>query len=152
MSEKAQRYKRIAEHLKRVTDGEADVIARMSSAACLLHAEFDNFLWTGFYRLRGSELVVGPYQGRLGCLRIPLGRGVCGTAAQKESTIIVDDVHAFPGHITCDARAKSEIVVPVFDARGELLAVLDVDSDAEASFDLVDKEGLEQVVAIVGGR
>jgi L-methionine (R)-S-oxide reductase len=152
VSEKLGKYAGVIETLKRVIGGERDMTARMSSAACLLHGAFDHFLWTGFYRLQGAELVVGPYQGSLGCLRIALGKGVCGTAALEKSTVLVEDVHAFAGHIACDSRAKSEIVVPVFEAAGELIAVLDVDSDVEAAFDWVDKEALERVAAIVGGE
>jgi GAF domain-containing protein len=149
--QKTEKYKRVIEDLGRVTEGETDLIARMASAACILHNAFDEFLWTGFYRLQGSVLVIGPYQGSLGCLRIAVGAGVCGSAALSKTTVLVDDVHEFPGHIACDARAKSEIVVPVFDGGGALTAVLDVDSDVEAAFDSVDREALESVAAIVGG-
>jgi GAF domain-containing protein len=116
--------------------------------SCLLHHAFGH-LWTGFYRVvePGRLLRVGPYQGTLGCLEIAIGRGVCGTAAAGRRTVIVEDVHAFPGHIACDARSRSEIVVPVLDADGELLAVLDVDSERPAAFDAEDRTGLERLVA-----
>ena len=152
MSKKTEKYKRVIDDLRRVTEGETDMIARMASAACILHNAFEEFLWTGFYRLQGSVLVIGPYQGSLGCLRIQMGAGVCGAAASKKTTVLVDDVHEFPGHITCDSRAKSEIVVPVFDKGGALVAVLDVDSDVKAAFDSIDQQALELVAAIVGGR
>src|SRR5690606_5162100 len=105
--------------------------------------------WTGFYGVdpaKGNELVVGPYQGTLGCLRIAFGRGVCGTAAATGRTQIVQDVHAFPGHIACDPRSASEIVVPVFDRSGALIAVLDVDAEQKAAFDAVDAERLERLM------
>jgi GAF domain-containing protein len=106
------------------------------------------FFWTGFYLVdAGDELVVGPYQGTLGCLRIGFGKGVCGAAAQQRASIIVPDVHAFPGHIACDSRSNSEIVVPVFDAAGALAAVLDVDSTSFAAFDVIDQAGLEAICA-----
>ena len=116
--------------------------------SCLLSLAFEHFFWTGFYIVdpnKPEELVVGPYQGTLGCLRIPFNRGVCGAAALKQETIIVDDVHAFPGHIACDSATNSEIVVPVFDEKGQLAAVLDVDSTALASFDAVDQTHLEAI-------
>jgi len=141
-------YKDVAAQISAVIDGETSVIARYATAACLLSEAFDYFFWTGFYvvdPLKGDELVVGPYQGTLGCLRIPFGKGVCGACAAREETIIVGDVHAFPGHIACDSRSKSEIVVPVFDKTGKLAAVLDVDSTELASFDEADKIGLEAI-------
>ena len=135
-----------------VLEGEIDPIARMASTASLLTAYFASFSWVGFYRVdptRQLELVVGPYQGPLGCLRIPFDQGVCGAAARRRETILVEDVHAFEGHIACDAGARSEIVVPVLDARGRLAAVLDVDSHALANFDVVDQEKLEAIAARV---
>jgi GAF domain-containing protein len=127
--------------------GHDDAIAGMATTATLLHHAFGH-LWTGFYRVVAPGLLrVGPYQGTLGCLDITVGRGVCGTAAAERRTLVVPDVHAFPGHITCDARSRSEIVVPVFDAAGALLAVLDIDSAEPAAFDEHDREGLEALVA-----
>jgi len=145
---KKEIYKDVAEQISAVIDGETSVTARYATAACLLSEAFDYFFWTGFYvvdPLKPTELVVGPYQGTLGCLRIPFGKGVCGTSAQKGETIIVEDVHAFPGHIACDSRSNSEIVVPVYDKDGKLAAVLDVDSTEIGSFDEDDKEGLEAI-------
>ncbi|HEX8153597.1 MAG TPA: GAF domain-containing protein, partial [Thermoanaerobaculia bacterium] len=107
--------------------------------------------WTGFYRVCGDRLVVGPYIGTLGCLQIAIGKGVCGTAAARRETVIVPDVNQFPGHIACDAASKSEIVVPVFGPDGELIAVLDVDSDRLAAFDEEDRQWLEKIVALFRG-
>ena len=118
-------------------------------AASMLAASFETFFWTGFYvvdQAKERELVVGPYQGTLGCLRIAFSRGVCGAAAASGQTQLVPDVHAFPGHIACDGRSQSEVVVPVFDASGALIAVLDVDSDRPAAFDEVDVEWLERIL------
>ena len=141
-------YEDVAKQIAAVIEGEASVTARYATAACLLNEAFDYFFWTGFYvvdPLKPSELVVGPYQGTLGCLRIPFGKGVCGTSAQKGETIIVKDVHEFPGHIACDSRSNSEIVVPVYDKDGTLAAVLDVDSTEIGAFDEEDKVGLEAI-------
>jgi L-methionine (R)-S-oxide reductase len=125
-----------------------DPIAGMATISALLHHAFGH-LWTGFYRVvdAGTLLRVGPYQGSLGCQEIAFGRGVCGTAAAERRTVVVPDVHAFPGHIACDARSRSEIVVPVFDATGALIAVLDIDSPVLAAFGDDDVTGLEQLVA-----
>lgn len=125
-----------------------DDIALMATINSLLAHRFPYFFWTGFYRVCGDRLVVGPYIGTVGCLQIELGKGVCGTAAAKRETLIVADVNQFPGHIACDPNSKSEIVVPVFDARRELIAVLDVDSDQFDAFDEDDKAGLEAIVAL----
>ncbi|MFN9926321.1 MAG: GAF domain-containing protein [Phenylobacterium sp.] len=147
--EKAERYATLAAEIAAVLDGEPNLTARMATVAAMLAASFEAFFWTGFYVVdpaKGDELVVGPYQGTLGCLRIAFGRGVCGTAAATGRTQLVEDVHAFPGHIACDSRSLSEIVVPVRDAAGRLIAVLDVDSDRPAAFDAVDQLWLEQIV------
>ena len=129
-------------------EGSNDPIAAMATISALLHHAFSH-LWTGFYRVvtPGALLRVGPYQGSLGCLDIAFGRGVCGTAAAERRTVVVEDVHAFPGHITCDPRSRSEIVVPVFDADGALIAVLDIDSGVPAAFGELDRVGLELLVA-----
>lgn len=145
---KTEIYKDVAKQIAAVIEGETSVTARYATAACLLNEAFDDFFWTGFYvvdSLKPTELVVGPYQGTLGCLRIPIGRGVCGASAQTGETLIVRDVHEFPGHIACDSRSNSEIVVPVFDGAGKLAAVLDVDSTSIGSFDEEDKIGLEAI-------
>lgn len=146
---KAERYAALAEEIAAVLDGEPNRTARMASVASMLAATFETFFWTGFYVVdldKERELVVGPYQGALGCLRIAFGRGVCGAAAASGQTQLVPDVHAFPGHIACDGRSQSEVVVLVFDAAGALIAVLDVDSDRPAAFDEVDAHWLEKIV------
>ncbi|HEV8445793.1 MAG TPA: GAF domain-containing protein [Gemmatimonadaceae bacterium] len=135
-----------------VLAGLDDDITGMATLASLLHFSFGH-LWTGFYRVVGPELLrVGPYQGTLGCLEIAFGRGVCGTSAAERRTVIVPDVSRFPGHITCDARSKSEIVVPVFDRAGSLIAVLDIDSERRATFDQSDADGLERIVRWFAGE
>lgn len=149
MSDRAELYADLRKQIASVIAGETSVTARYASAACLLREAFGaRFFWTGFYvvdPLKPTELVVGPYQGTLGCLRIPFGRGVCGAAAATGQTQLVTDVHAFPGHIACDSRSNSEIVVPVFDREGVLAAVLDIDSTDFGAFDLVDQAGLEAI-------
>ncbi|PWE17760.1 diguanylate phosphodiesterase [Marinicauda salina] len=146
---KAEAYARLNKEIASVVAGETSATARYASAACLLaHAFAPRFFWTGFYVVdpdKPEELVVGPYQGTLGCLRIPFGRGVCGAAAASGETQLVADVHAFPGHIACDSRTNSEIVVPVFDAAGRLAAVLDIDSEQPNAFDETDRYGLEAI-------
>ena len=125
-----------------------DEIALMATINSVLANRFDHFFWTGFYRVCGDRLVVGPYIGTVGCLQIEFGRGVCGVAAQERKTLIVPDVHQFPGHIACDPNSKSEIVIPVFDGKGALIAVLDVDSDRLDAFDEEDAAGLEKIVGL----
>ncbi len=153
-ADKSARYAEVATEIMAVLEGEPNRTARMATVASMLHDAFDSFFWTGFYvvdedkRAAGiDELVVGPYQGTLGCLRIPFGRGVCGAAAATGQTQVVEDVHAFPGHIACDSRSASEIVVPVRDGAGQLIAVLDVDSTDKAAFDAVDQAALEDLLA-----
>jgi GAF domain-containing protein len=146
---KAERYAAVAEEIASVLDGEPNRVARMATVASMLANSFDHYFWTGFYVVdpdREAELVVGPYQGTLGCMRIAFGRGVCGTAAATRETQVVADVHAFPGHIACDGRSASEIVAPVFDTDGRLIAVFDVDSERPAAFDEVDKAWLERIL------
>ncbi|MFM2151859.1 MAG: hypothetical protein RL199_294 [Pseudomonadota bacterium] len=127
-------------------DTSLDLVARMATMACVLHHGLGT-LWAGFYRRRpDGTLVVGPYQGSLGCLSIAPGRGVCGRAAGDRRSVVVPDVHLFPGHIACDARSRAELVVPVFDAAGEVVAVLDLDADAPGAFDEVDAARLEALV------
>lgn len=151
-SAKADRYAELETEILAVLEGEPNVTARMATVASMLADAFDHYFWTGFYVVdptKPAELVVGPYQGTLGCLRIPFGQGVCGTAAATGKTQIVPDVHAFPGHIACDSRSASEIVVPVRDASGALIAVFDVDATVPAAFDSTDAEWLERVLAQV---
>ncbi|WOI10441.1 GAF domain-containing protein [Thalassospira lucentensis] len=142
-------YQEAEKELISITEGEKNVTALMATVSCILAQKFDYYFWTGFYIVdpeKENELVVGPYQGTLGCLRIPFGRGVCGTAAATLETQLVEDVHAFPGHIACDSRSNSEIVVPVLNAQGQLIAVLDVDSVDISSFDETDRVALETLM------
>jgi len=125
-----------------------DEIALMATINSVLANRFEHFFWTGFYRVCGDRLVVGPYIGTVGCLQIEFGRGVCGVAAEQRKTLIVPDVNQFPGHIACDPSSKSEIVVPVFSHDSALIAVLDVDSDRLDAFDEEDRLGLERIVAL----
>ena len=147
---KAGRYAEIAREIAAVLEGEPNLTARMATVSAMLAQSFDRFFWTGFYVVdpeRPRELVVGPYQGTLGCLRIGFGQGVCGIAAETRRTVIVADVEAFPGHIACDSRSRSEIVVPVLGQDGGLLAVLDVDSTELEAFDETDAQWLERILA-----
>lgn len=141
-------YRELAEHIDLVLAGVNDPIAEMATVSALVHHAFGN-LWTGFYRVieKGRLLRIGPYQGTLGCMEITFGRGVCGTAAAEGRIFVVEDVEQFPGHIACDSRSRSEIVVPVWDPHGELSAVFDVDSDRIGAFDQRDADGLERILA-----
>lgn len=144
-------YAAVRQRLDALTDGEDDPVALMATIACELHQAMPHFHWTGFYRVTAAELLkIGPYQGGHGCLRIPFGKGVCGTAARERRTVVVDDVDRFPGHIACSASTRSEIVVPVMDARGAVIAVLDVDSHLPAAFDEVDQRELEAICGRIG--
>ena len=151
-ADKAARYAEVETEILAVLEGEPNRTARMATVASMLADAFETYFWTGFYLVaddRADELVVGPYQGTLGCLRIPFGRGVCGAAARTGLTQLVEDVHAFPGHIACDSRSRSEIVVPVRDASGALIAVFDVDATTKAAFDATDAQALERLMAKV---
>ena len=144
---KQERYEALLPQIKAVIEDESDLIANMANLAAMLHETF-GFWWTGFYRVVGEELVLGPFQGPMACTRIKKGRGVCGTAWQQEETQVVPDVDRFPGHIACSSASNSEIVVPVF--RGEtVIAVLDIDSTAFGTFDATDREWLERIVAVL---
>ncbi len=146
---KAAQYREVAAQIASLIADEPQPVARMASIVCLLSQAFDHFFWTGFYCVDPDDpdtLVVGPYQGTVGCLRIAFGRGVCGVAAARRATQIVPDVHAFPGHIACDSRSNSEIVVPVINRAGHLLGVLDVDSTAFAAFDETDAIWLKRIL------
>ncbi|GJG86143.1 hypothetical protein tb265_13240 [Gemmatimonadetes bacterium T265] len=150
---KPDAYAQLDTQVRAVLDGVDDPIAAMATVSCLVHHAFGH-LWTGFYRVvdPGRLLRVGPFQGTLGCLDIAFGRGVCGTAAAERRTVVVEDVEAFPGHIACDARSRSEIVVPVWDRAGALAAVLDVDSERVGAFDAADAMGLARIVGWFAGR
>ena len=134
-----------------VTEGEPDAIANMANVAALIWQFLPDLNWSGFYRMVKGELILGPFQGKPACIRIPLSRGVCGTAAASGHTQLVEDVHAFPGHIACDAASASEIVVPV-KVDGRVVAVLDLDSPLAARFDAADQQGLEMLIARIGSR
>jgi GAF domain-containing protein len=148
--DKAGRYRELRDQLAALIDGEPDLIACLANAAAAIRAGVPIASWVGFYVLRRGELVLGPFQGNVACVRIALGRGVCGTAAAERRTVIVPDVDQFPGHIACDAGSRSEIVVPIA-ARGELVAVLDLDSYELAAFDEVDAAGLQPIAELLGG-
>ena len=143
---KEDKYALLYAQIKSITEGEDDLIANMANIAAMIHETF-GFWWTGFYRVIGNELVLGPFQGPLACSRIPFGKGVCGTSWKNAETVIVPDVDAFPGHIACSSASKSEIVVPVFGADGaSIIAVLDIDSASYATFDEADRIWLERIV------
>ena len=145
-TERLQQYGAVRTRLEHLLDGETDWIAALATVACELHHEFTHYDWTGFYRAVSAELlVIGPYQGAHGCLRIPFSRGVCGAAARTRCTQRVDRVSSRPDHIACSSSTQSEIVVPLLAPSGEVLAVLDVDSDQEAAFRDVDQEQLEAI-------
>lgn len=141
---KEEKYQELLPQIQAVVEGETDMIANMANVASMLHETF-GFWWTGFYRVKTEELVLGPFQGPLACTRIKKGKGVCGTAWERGETVIVPDVDAFPGHIACSSLSRSEIVVPMWQG-GEVVAVLDIDSKELATFDEVDKRYLEEIV------
>ena len=144
---KAEKYALLYKQVAALVDGEKDEIANMANIAAMIHTTF-GFWWTGFYRVMGNELVLGPFQGPLACSRIAYGRGVCGTAWREQATQVVPDVELFPGHIACSSLSRSEIVVPVW-RNGTVVAVLDIDSEHLATFDNEDKEWLEKIVELL---
>ena len=141
---KIEKYQELYKQVEAVLSGETDMIANMANAAALTHETF-GFWWTGFYLVKGDHLVLGPFQGPVACTRIGFGKGVCGAAWERKETIVVPDVHKFPGHIACSSLSCSEIVVPMFND-GEVYAVLDIDSKDYSTFDDLDKEWLEKIV------
>ncbi len=146
MNERDTQYRDVLERIRAILDGEDDWIAAMATVACELHHQFEHFDWTGFYRRTGpTTLTIGPYQGTHGCLRIDFARGVCGAAARTRTTQLVDDVSSFDGHIACSTTTRSELVVPLVASDGELVAVLDVDSNTPAAFDEADRRHLEEL-------
>lgn len=150
---KRQLYITALEQIAELLPACADSICAMSSVSAILHSNFPLFYWTGFYRVVAPELlVVGPYQGTPACLEIPFSRGVCGHCASTGKTVIVEDVHQFPGHIACDSRSQSEIVVPVFSADGRLQAVLDIDSTEKSAFDAIDRQYLEKICELLRAK
>lgn len=146
--DKRAAYELIAEQLKSLLADEPDGLANVANAAALLFESLPDVNWAGFYFLRGNDLVLGPFQGKIACVRIPMGRGVCGTAARDRQTIVVPDVNEFPGHIACDAASRSEIVVPLI-SEGRVLGVLDIDSPSPNRFDADDAAGMERVARIL---
>ena len=148
---KAELYDELVKAAEALIGDETDALANLCNVAALVYHGLPAINWAGFYLRRGSELVLGPFQGQVACVRIPLGRGVCGTAAVQRTTIVVPDVRAFPGHIACDAASRSEIVVPLI-SDGDLVAVLDVDAPAPGRFDAQDRAGLERLADVLTGR
>lgn len=144
---KTEKYQELYKQLQSLLSGEDDQIANMANMAALIHETF-GFWWTGFYIVKGEQLVLGPFQGPIACTRIPYGKGVCGTAWQRQETIVVPDVEEFPGHIACSSLSRSEIVIPIFRDTS-VYAVLDIDSKELATFDDIDKEWLEKTVKLL---
>lgn len=145
---KEEKYELLVSQIRALIEGENDVIAVMSNVAAAIHQTM-GFWWTGFYRVKGEELVLGPFQGPVACMHIPYGKGVCGTAWQRAETVVVEDVEQFPGHIACSSESKSEIVVPVFGGDGKVTAVLDIDSEKLATFDDTDRRYLEEICRLL---
>jgi GAF domain-containing protein len=144
---KTEKYQELYKQMQSLLSGEDDQIANMANMSALIHETF-GFWWTGFYIVKGEQLVLGPFQGPIACTRIPYGKGVCGTAWQRQETIVVPDVEEFPGHIACSSLSRSEIVVPIF-RNNSVYAVLDIDSKELATFDNIDKEWLEKTVKLL---
>lgn len=142
-------YERLSRQLASLLEGETNWLANLANTSALLFQELEALNWAGFYLLEGSELVLGPFQGKPACVRIPLGKGVCGTAAQRREVIVVPDVHEFPGHIACDEASRSELVVPMITKDGKLLGVLDLDSPVLERFSAEDADGLPKLVEIL---
>ena len=141
-------YTELNSKLSALVNGVGHTVANLANASALLYDELENINWAGFYVLEGETLVLGPFQGKPACIEIPLGKGVCGTAASRKETVVVPDVHQFPGHIACDSASNSEIVVPIF-ADGEVIGVLDIDSPVTERFTEDDRAGLEEFVKIL---
>ena len=144
-------YREIIDLVSAVTDGEQDLIANLANTASVLYHMLPDVNWAGFYLLKDNELVLGPFHGKPACIRIAIGRGVCGTSARDMRTVVVDNVHEYPGHIACDAQSASEIVVPMLDG-GILVGVLDVDSPLVSRFGDTDRQYLEQLVQLLMSR
>ncbi|WP_028907544.1 GAF domain-containing protein [Xylanibacter ruminicola] len=144
---KVEKYQLLQQQIKALSAGETDQVAVMANVAAAIYLEM-GFWWTGFYRVQNGELVLGPFQGPVACMHIGYGKGVCGTSWKQGETIVVPDVEQFPGHIACSSESRSEIVVPVRSAEGEIIAVLDIDSKDLATFDEVDKQWLEEIVKV----
>lgn len=145
---KEEKYQSLIPQIKSLVEGETDMIANMANVCAALKYGF-NFFWIGFYLIKDNQLVLGPFQGPIACTRINLGKGVCGTSWKNNEVIIVDDVDAFPGHIACSSLSKSEIVLPIYNSKKEIIGVLDVDSDEYKSFDKTDELFLNQIIALL---
>jgi GAF domain-containing protein len=150
-SSKTALYADLLSAIDAITNDEPDAIANMANVAALIWEAVPDLNWAGFYRLTGDILILGPFQGKAACIRIPVGKGVCGAAAESKTTQLVRDVHAFPGHIACDAASQSELVVPIL-FQGRLIAVLDLDSPRPARFDEEDQRGFEAICALIAPR
>ena len=148
MNNKEEKYRLLTKQISALIEGETDAIAVMSNVSAAIHEEM-GFFWTGFYRVKEGELVLGPFQGPVACMHIGYGRGVCGTAWKQQESIVVPDVEQFPGHIACSSLSRSEIVVPVFSQDGSVQAVLDIDSKELATFDDVDRQYLEEICMLI---
>ena len=146
--DKIEQYKQLTSQIRSLIEGETDAVAVMSNVAAAIHQTM-GFWWTGFYRVAGNELVLGPFQGPVACMHIPFGRGVCGTAWKRAATVVVPDVEQFPGHIACSSESKSEIVVPVFGGDNTVVAVLDIDSRELNTFDETDRQCLEEICKMI---
>jgi len=145
---KAEFYRELAQQLEALLTGESDMIANAANTSALMFQMMPELNWAGFYMLKSEgELVLGPFQGKPACVRIPVGKGVCGTAVERKSSVVVEDVHAFPGHIACDAASRSELVVPLIH-EGRVLGVIDLDSPVPSRFDAEDQTGIEKLAAI----
>jgi len=146
--DKIEQYKQLTSQIRSLIEGETDAVAVMSNVAAAIHQTM-GFWWTGFYRVAGEELVLGPFQGPVACMHIPFGKGVCGTAWKRAATVVVPDVEQFPGHIACSSESKSEIVVPVFGGDNTVVAVLDIDSRELNTFDETDRQCLEEICKMI---
>lgn len=145
---KEEKYKLLIEQIRNLIEGETDRVAVMANVCAAIYQEM-GFFWTGFYRVKGDQLVLGPFQGPVACMHIPFGKGVCGTAWERRETIVVPDVEQFPGHIACSSLSRSEIVVPLFSEEGDVTAVLDIDSKELATFDETDRQYLEAICRLM---
>ena len=150
-ADKTALYTELAAAISAITDGEPDQVANMANCAALMGEFLPDLNWAGFYRVVDAQLVLGPFIGRPACIRIPMGKGVCGTAAAEARSVLVEDVHAFPGHITCDAASRSELVVPIIK-NGAVVAIIDLDSPNPARFDETDQTGVERIAGILSER
>ena len=146
-TDKAEFYRELAGQLEALLAGESDVVANAANTSALLYQMMPDLNWAGFYMMREGELVLGPFQGKPACVRIPVGRGVCGAAVERRASVLVEDVHAFPGHIACDSASRSELVVPLIGREG-VIGVIDLDSPSPARFDVADQAGIERIAAI----